>query len=886
MPTDRDYAIATMLGENRGDTNQGLAAILDLIMNRKADPGAYQAKSASIKDIVTAANGNQFNNWKPSDPNSDISRRALQGIGSMSASEARLYAQAAQVYDDYMAGKNGYQGIAQGATFYQTPKSAENQNSFQNKYYGPNGDNLITVGKHQFTGQNGLFYKDQNAFYQKFPQYNPMASAGYDPSSPLNPGIPTQGPGDYFGSGTPPGATLGGATPTAGPTQTVPLPPGRPSDIDLNGLPRPNDYGAIASLYQQDLGRSPDADGANYWLKQLANGQSLMQIDQGIKGSDESKAYRNLPSTNAGTYDPTTGAGAMQPSDILNTAYNAVLHRAPDAAGSDYFSQQLQNGNSLAGIMDALMQSPEYAQTIGAPNPTPTLGPDLTPTQGPTGTTPTEDPRLSQYSSTVNDAFNTILHRAPDATGLDYFDGQLQAGTLDPTSLQAAIKASPEYLSMHPEEVQTQGPKLSEYRSTINDAFNAILHRAPDASGMDYFSQELQNGTPQSILEAQLLASPEAQTLGAPELSQLVNNYKTQYGLSPEEVQTLAPAASQFASVLGRPVDTPTLQYWDSQIDGGASMPSILAQMLQAPEVQAQQGSQGYQTAVDAFGKQFGINPADYLQQMLVGSGGVTGIGNAPGANQVGGTPSFNGMVFDPNAYLAVNPDVANSSWASNPLQHFEQFGYNEGRSLGNGIGPLSNGFNAQAYLAANPDVAMAGLDPLAHFLVNGAAEGRQATFSPDVGPYAFGKFSQTGLPPAGPTGVAGPINDGRPLGSGITYNNGSTQYGGVDIGAGALFDPASSEKSYLNTQVDQINQGAQHAANVANMLTGTNPATGYVPMPTFQVNGTNQGNSNAVGNAQGQYLNNVNTALGMMAPAAPAPSSFLPTQPIFTPWR
>ena len=56
--------------------------------------------------------------------------------------------------------------------------------------------------------------------------------------------------------------------------------------------------------------------------------------------------------------------------------------------------------------------------------------------------------------------------------------------------------------------------------------------------------------------------------------------------------------------------------------------------------------------------------------------------------------------------------------------------------------------------------------------------------------------------------------------------------------------------------------------------------------MPVFGINGTNQGNSNVVANNQLGYLNNVNTALAGMAPQAPAPSSFLPTQaPSFAPW-
>jgi hypothetical protein len=53
-----------------------------------------------------------------------------------------------------------------------------------------------------------------------------------------------------------------------------------------------------------------------------------------------------------------------------------------------------------------------------------------------------------------------------------------------------------------------------------------------------------------------------------------------------------------------------------------------------------------------------------------------------------------------------------------NPLDHYHQFGWHEGRDP-------SVGFDTTAYLAANPDVAAAHIDPLAHFLQFGIHEGR-----------------------------------------------------------------------------------------------------------------------------------------------------------------
>ena len=63
---------------------------------------------------------------------------------------------------------------------------------------------------------------------------------------------------------------------------------------------------------------------------------------------------------------------------------------------------------------------------------------------------------------------------------------------------------------------------------------------------------------------------------------------------------------------------------------------------------------------------------------------------------------------FDTSGYLAVNKDVAASGM--NPLDHYHQIGWHEGRDP-------SAAFDTTLYLIHNPDVAAAGVDPLAHFL-------------------------------------------------------------------------------------------------------------------------------------------------------------------------
>ena len=62
---------------------------------------------------------------------------------------------------------------------------------------------------------------------------------------------------------------------------------------------------------------------------------------------------------------------------------------------------------------------------------------------------------------------------------------------------------------------------------------------------------------------------------------------------------------------------------------------------------------------------------------------------------------------FDTKYYLAHNADVAAAGM--NPLLHYDKYGWEEGRDP-------SAQFNTDAYLAANPDVAAAHMNPMLHY--------------------------------------------------------------------------------------------------------------------------------------------------------------------------
>ncbi len=80
--------------------------------------------------------------------------------------------------------------------------------------------------------------------------------------------------------------------------------------------------------------------------------------------------------------------------------------------------------------------------------------------------------------------------------------------------------------------------------------------------------------------------------------------------------------------------------------------------------------------------------------------------------------PATEAQLFDAAYYLGHNADVRAAH--IDPLLHYEQYGWMEGRDP-------SAGFSTTHYLAANPDVAAAHIDPLGHYAQWGQAEGRLA---------------------------------------------------------------------------------------------------------------------------------------------------------------
>jgi hypothetical protein len=104
-------------------------------------------------------------------------------------------------------------------------------------------------------------------------------------------------------------------------------------------------------LYQAALDRSPDQAGQSFWSSALKGGATPDQLAQDFIGSPEFQQKY----------------GSLSASDFVSQLYQNVLHRAGDPSGQQFWTAQLQGGESQASVLVGFSDSPENrSQTANA----------------------------------------------------------------------------------------------------------------------------------------------------------------------------------------------------------------------------------------------------------------------------------------------------------------------------------------------------------------------------------------------------------------------------------------------------------------------------------------------------------------------------------------
>jgi hypothetical protein len=121
-----------------------------------------------------------------------------------------------------------------------------------------------------------------------------------------------------------------------------------------------NSAGGIYRLYGATFNRTPDLAGLGYWIDQADKGKSAVDMATDFTYSSE---FQTLFATKI-TDNYATGANIV---NLVTGFYTNVLHRVPDAAGRDWYANQITTHQKTVGqVLAEISDSPEnIAQLAG-----------------------------------------------------------------------------------------------------------------------------------------------------------------------------------------------------------------------------------------------------------------------------------------------------------------------------------------------------------------------------------------------------------------------------------------------------------------------------------------------------------------------------------------
>jgi hypothetical protein len=233
----------------------------------------------------------------------------------------------------------------------------------------------------------------------------------------------------------------------------------------------------------------------------------------------------------------TNGTGVFDPTGTAENVarlYYAALGRAPDVAGLQFWTAQIDGSNvPLANIANAFATAPEFIQKYGSL---------------------TDDGFVQQL-------YQNTLARPADQAGESYWDNVLASG-VSRGSVTLSFAESPENRG---NTVSTAGD--------VNDAeayrlYTTVLGRTPDLAGEQLWSATLASGaTPVQVAQS-FVASAE---------------FQQKYG----QLNTADFVSTLYQNALGRQPDASETNFWSNVLIQGASKASVAVAFSDSTESRA-----------------------------------------------------------------------------------------------------------------------------------------------------------------------------------------------------------------------------------------------------------------------------------------------------------
>lgn len=201
--------------------------------------------------------------------------------------------------------------------------------------------------------------------------------------------------------------------------------------------------GFVTRMYQVVLGRTPDANGLDYWVNKLESGQ--LKAADIVTGFFNSSEYTGKNKKNE---------------EIVTDCYNAMLGRNPDQGGLTYWKAIMDYGMTSDRICAGFLGSQEFTALANSYGIQP-------------GTITLKNARDLNIERTafVYRLYQDCLNRKPDIAGLENWCKALTNG-YGGTSVASGFVFSTEYKN-----------KMASNEEYVDMLYRTIMGREPDTAG-------------------------------------------------------------------------------------------------------------------------------------------------------------------------------------------------------------------------------------------------------------------------------------------------------------------------------------------------------------------------------------------------------------------
>lgn len=314
--------------------------------------------------------------------------------------------------------------------------------------------------------------------------------------------------------------------------------------VSAPGMPAAVATTYVTEVYDDLLGRAPDAEGLATWVGRLTGGAQFADVANAITASDE---YR---------------------SRLVDAAYHSYLDRAPDAVGARSWLDAMRAGSTVQDVQAQMLASDEFYGRAGGTSRSwvtalysKVLGrsagaSEIDSWEGQLGLGwSRSDVALGFLTSAehlntvIDNHYVALLNRHADAEGMTTWVSRMQAGVRE-EQIIASLVSSDEYVK-------------KPYNAYVIQVYKDLLGRSPDTTGQVFWVNELAGGRPYSSVVDGITASNEFR--GA-----LID--------------------SAYVTYLGRHADSGGLQTWLGQMGSGRQIEDIQVQLIASDEFYGRAG--------------------------------------------------------------------------------------------------------------------------------------------------------------------------------------------------------------------------------------------------------------------------------------------------------